>query len=84
MDDPARTPLSSAEEELAAVDERHLREARLLQAKALEALRRMPLRTAAQAVAALDRGIRLERLVLAVPARAWPVMPRQVQQGRLW
>lgn len=70
MDVPG-TSSPAPQEDYAAVDDRHLKEARLLQAKALEALRRMPLRTAAQAVHALDRGIRLERLILVVPAVLW-------------
>lgn len=84
MDEPAGATPSSSPEDLAAVDQRHLREARLLQAKALEALRRMQLRTAAQAVAALDRGIRLERLILEIGGSRSHWKLSKTRQTLLW
>ena len=53
-----------------AVDEmnqRHLKVAKLLQAKALQALQSMPIDTAMGAVRALDIGVKQERLVLGEP-----------------
>jgi hypothetical protein len=52
---------------LEAMNERHLKVARAIQAKALEALRQMPLERAMDAVKALDIGVRQERLVVGEP-----------------
>ena len=49
------------------MNERHLKSARIVQGKALEALRGTPLETAMAAVKALDTGIRQERLIRGEP-----------------
>jgi len=56
-----------AVENLEAIHSRHLKSARVIQAKALEALRTMSLDTAMNAVRALHLGVRQERLVLGEP-----------------
>lgn len=48
------------------VDERHLRTARVVVARGLEALRTMPLHSAVAAVRAIEAGVRMERAVLGV------------------
>lgn len=50
------------------MNERHLKILRVVQGKALEALRAMPLRTALDAVRALDFSVRHERLILGEPS----------------
>lgn len=54
-------------ESMEEIRERHLRSARLMQAKALETLRTMRLEDAMSAVKALDLGMRNERLLLGEP-----------------
>jgi hypothetical protein len=54
-------------ESLEEVRDRHLRAARLMQVKALEALRTMRLDDAMSAVKALELGVRTERLLLGEP-----------------
>lgn len=56
-----------AVETMEAINTRHLKSARVIQAKALEALRSMSLDTAMDAVKALHLGVRQERLVLGEP-----------------
>lgn len=62
----------SAEQRLMEVLEdmnaRHIKSLRIVQARALEALRSMPLQTAMEAVRALDVGIRQERLIRGEPS----------------
>ena len=57
-----------AVESLEAMSERHLRLLKLVQGRALETLRSMPLTTAMEAVRALDMAIRQERLVRGQPS----------------
>jgi hypothetical protein len=54
-------------ESLDQVHERHLTAARVIQAKALEALKMMRLEDAMDAVRALDMGLKQERLLLGEP-----------------
>ena len=56
-----------AVEDMAAVREGHLKTARFLQVRAIEALRSMPLAKAADAVRALDLGWKHEMLLLGEP-----------------
>lgn len=56
-----------AAETMEAINARHLRSARVIQAKALEALKSMSLGTAMDAVKALHMGVRQERLILGEP-----------------
>ena len=57
-----------AVETLEQINERHIKAARVIQAKALEGLRNMSLATAMDAVRALDLGLKQERLVLGEPS----------------
>jgi len=57
-----------AVESLEQVNERHLKIARTLQRKALEALRSLPLADARDVIRALDLGVKQERLVLGEPS----------------
>jgi hypothetical protein len=54
-------------ETLEAVNGRHLKTLRLVQAKAIEALRSMPLQSAMSAIRALDMAIKQERVILGEP-----------------
>jgi hypothetical protein len=56
-----------AAETMEAINARHLRSARVIQAKALEALKSMSLGTAMDAVKALHLGVQQERLILGEP-----------------
>ena len=56
-----------AAETMEAINIRHLRSARVIQSKALEALKSMSLGTAMDAVKALHMGVRQERLILGEP-----------------
>ena len=56
-----------AVETLEQVNDRHLRIARSLQAKALEALRNLSLEEARDVIRALDLGVKQERLILGEP-----------------
>ena len=55
-------------ETLEEMNTRHIKSLRIVQARALEALRDMPLHTAMEAVRALDIGIRQERLIRGEPS----------------
>ncbi len=55
-------------ETLEQMNSRHIKSLRIIQARALEALRNMPLESAMEAVRALDIGIRQERLVRGEPS----------------
>jgi carbamoylphosphate synthase small subunit len=57
-----------AVESLEQMNERHLLSLKVVQGKALEALRKMPLDSAIDAVRALDLGIRQERLIRGEPS----------------
>ena len=57
-----------AVETLEQVNDRHLKIARALQGKALEALRAMPLSEARDVIRALDLGVKQERLILGEPS----------------
>jgi hypothetical protein len=54
------------EESLDPVSQRHLKLIRHITAKAVEALRSMPIGTASEAIRAIDVAIRLERTVLEI------------------
>ena len=62
-----RASEQKALETLDDIHQRHLKAARVIQAKALEALSRMPLDSAMDAVRALDLGVRQERLLIGQP-----------------
>jgi len=55
-------------EALEDMNERHIKSLRIVQARALEALRSMPLQTAMEAVRSLDIAIRHERLIRGEPS----------------
>lgn len=55
-------------EALEDMNARHIKSLRIVQARALEALRNMPLQTAMEAVRALDVAIRQERLIRGEPS----------------
>ncbi len=55
-------------ESLEAMNERHLKVVRIIQGKALEALRQFPLETAIAAVKALEASLRHERLIRGEPS----------------
>jgi len=55
-------------ESLEGMNLRHLKSLKIVQGKALEALRSMPLTTAMEAVRALDMAIRQERLIRGEPS----------------
>ena len=55
-------------ESLEGMNLRHMRSLKVVQGKALEALRSMPLSTAMEAVRALDMAIRQERLIRGEPS----------------
>ena len=57
-----------AADSLAAVNDRHLKTLRLIQAKALQALQGMSLGSAIDAVRALDLSIKHERVILGEPS----------------
>jgi len=57
-----------AQESLEAMNERHLKCARLIQAKAIEALKKMPIDSAMSAVKALESAIRQERVIRGEPS----------------
>ena len=59
---------TNAVETLAELNDRHLKMLRVVQTKALEALRNMPLKSAMDAVRALDLTVKQERLILDDPA----------------
>ncbi|MHC4946472.1 MAG: hypothetical protein ACYTG7_25965 [Planctomycetota bacterium] len=54
-------------ETLEQMSERHIKVCKLIQGKALEALKSMPLSTAMEAVRALDLAIKQERLIRGEP-----------------
>ena len=56
-------------EDMAATNERHLKTARAVLARGLEALRSVPLTNAAAAVRAIDTAVKMERLVLGADKR---------------
>jgi len=66
------------EESLQAMDERHLKAARAVQGKALEALRGVPLDSAMNAVRALDLAIKQERLIRGEPSERTAVNVEEV------
>lgn len=63
-----RTAEQRALETLEDMNSRHLKSLRVVQGKALEALRGMPIESAMEAVRALDIGIRHERLIRGEPS----------------
>ena len=65
-------------ESLEEMNVRHLKSLRVIQARALEALRNMPLATAMEAVRSLDLAIRQERLVRGEPSDRTSVSVEEV------
>ena len=65
-------------ETLAAVNSRHLKTLRLIQAKALQALQGMAVDSAIDAIRALDLSIRHERLILGEPSERTAVSVEEV------
>lgn len=65
-------------ESLEAMNLRHLRSLKIVQGKALEALRSMPLSTAMEAVRSLDMAIRQERLIRGEPSDRTAVSVEEV------
>jgi hypothetical protein len=53
-------------ENLASLNARHLRTVRLIQARAIEGLKNMPMRSAFDAIRALDLGLKFERVLLGI------------------
>jgi hypothetical protein len=75
--DARRKQDEKATEDVAAVDERHLKMSRAIQARALEALKTMPIHSGMSAVRALDVAIKIERAILGrntVEAKAGPTL----------
>src|SRR5262249_18379164 len=69
-----------AVEDVAAIDERHLRMARSLQARALETLKNAPLGNGVSAVRALEAGIKIERAILGRSEKEMgPTLERLIQ-----
>lgn len=67
--DARRKQDERAVEDLGAVNDRHLKTARAVLARGLEALRTLPLTNAAAAVRAIESAVRMERLVLGTDKR---------------
>ncbi len=65
-------------ETLEDMNTRHLKSLRIVQARALEALRAMPLQSAMEAVRALDVGIRQERLIRGEPSERTAVQVEEL------
>lgn len=68
-------------ETLEEMNTRHIKSLRVIQARALEALRNMPLESAMDAVRALDIAIRHERLVRGEPTDRTAVNLEQIIRG---
>ena len=73
-------------ESLEAMNLRHLKSLKVIQGRALEALRSMPLATAMEAVRALDLAIRQERVIRGEPGDRSAVSVEEVvkQEYRRW
>jgi len=67
-----------ATETLEDVHARHLKAARIIQGKAVEALQSMRLATAMEAVRALELGVRTERLLLGEPSERTAVSVEEI------
>lgn len=65
-------------ESLEGMNLRHLKSLKIIQGKALEALRSMPLATAMEAVRALEMAIRQERLIRGEPSERTAVSVEEV------
>ena len=65
-------------ETLEDMNTRHLKSLRVVQARAIEALRAMPLQSAIEAVRALDIGIRQERLIRGEPSERTAVQLEEI------
>lgn len=63
--------------------ERHLRSLKAVQGRALEALKRFPLNTAAEAVNALEKAIKLERLILGEPSERGELAVAEITRREL-
>lgn len=73
-----RKAVEKVAESLEDMNTRHLKTLRVIQAKALEALRLMPLSTAMEAVRALDLSIAKERLIRGEPSDRHAVSVEEV------
>lgn len=73
-------------ESLEGMNMRHLKALKIVQGKALEALRSMPLSMAMEAVRSLDRAIRQERLIRGEPSDRTAVSVEEVinREYRRW
>lgn len=73
-------------ETLEVMNERHLKILQAIQARALEALRSIPLRTAFDAIRALELSIRQERLIRGEPSERSVLSVEEVirKEFRLW
>ncbi len=67
-----------ARESLEAMNERHLKGARLLQGKAIEAITSMPLEKQSDIIRALDLGWRQERLVRGEPSERMQISVEEI------
>ncbi len=65
------------------MDERHLKIAKALQGKALEALRSMPIERSADVIRALDLGIRQERLIHGEPGERSAISVEEVTKREM-
>ena len=65
-------------ETLEEMSSRHIKSLRIIQARALEGLRHMPLESAMEAVRALDIGIRQERLIRGEPSERTAINVEEV------
>ena len=63
--------------------ERHLRSLKAVQGRALEALKKFPLNTAAEAVSALEKSIKLERLILGEPSERGELAVAEITRREL-
>src|SRR5262249_23248859 len=77
-EDARRKADEQAAETLQAVNGRHLKMLRAIQAKAVQALQAMPLDSALAAVRALDLSIKQERLILGEPSERTEVAVEQL------
>jgi hypothetical protein len=70
--------VQKSQETLEAINARHLKALRVIQGKALEALRQMPLESAMDAVRAIDIAVRQERVIVGEPSERSAVSVEEV------
>jgi hypothetical protein len=75
-----------ASESIEVMNERHLKAVRLVQARAIDALKSMPLASGMEAVRALDMALRQERLIRGEPSDRTAVSVEEVikREYRSW